>query len=323
MAAMPMWRAQPIPAARATLSFPAPQALTRQITAAVIVAAPTPSSRSSTPMEGWFIAHSSAATPPRPPTPSPLVFSTFLGGGFEDTAYAIAVDSSNRVYVMGETSSTNFPTLNAAQPANGGVGVDPDLPLVDAFVAVFETNGASLRYSTYLGGSGYESGFSVYRFGMAVDQFGDIYVTGYSDSSSDAFLPDLPFPLTPGADQTNSAGPSDAFVAKINPTVPGPASLIYSTLLGGNANEWGTAIAADTNGNFYVAGITSSTDLPVPNGYDRTYNGGTYDAFVSKFSSPPDLSVAMTPSIELVVVGSNLTFNIQVNNNGRSTFTGC
>src|SRR6266568_9498020 len=89
-----------------------------------------------------------------------LVFSTFLGGGFEDAAYAIAVDSSNRVYVMGETSSTNFPTVNAAQPANGGFGVDPDFPLVDAFVAVFETNGASLRYSTYLGGSGYESGFS-------------------------------------------------------------------------------------------------------------------------------------------------------------------
>src|SRR6266704_2476283 len=251
-----------------------------------------------------------------------LVFSTFLGGGFEDTAYAIAVDSSNRVYVMGETSSTNFPTVNAAQPANGGFGVDPDFPLVDAFVAVFETNGASLRYSTYLGGSGYESGFSVYRFGMAVDQFGDIYVTGYSDSSSDAFLPDLPFPLTPGADQTNSAGSSDAFVAKISPTVPGPASLIYSTLLGGNANEWGTAIAADTNGNFYVAGITSSTNFPVANGYQSSYNGGTYDAFVTKFSSPADLSVAMTPSKEPVVVGSNLTFTIQVNNNGRSTFTG-
>src|SRR6266702_1026233 len=252
-----------------------------------------------------------------------LLFSTFLGGGFEDTAYAIAVDSSNRVYVMGESSSTNFLTLNAAQPANGGFGVDPDFPLVDAFVAVFETNGASLRYSTYLGGSGYESGFSVYRFGMALDQFGDIYVTGYTDSSSDALLPDLPFPLTPGADQTNSAGSSDAFVAKINPTVPGPSSLIYSTLLGGDGNEWGTAIAVDTNGNFYVAGFTSSsTNFPVPNGYDRTYNGGTYDGFVAKFSSPPDLSVAMIPSIEPVVVGSNLTFAIQVNNNGRTTFTG-
>src|SRR6266704_3638619 len=274
--------------------------------------------------DGYFAGVSDAFVTKMNSNGTALVFSTFLGGGFEDTAYAIAVDSSNRVYVMSETSSTNFPTLNAAQPANGGVGVDPDFPLVDAFVAVFETNGASLRYSTYLGGSGYESGFSVYRFGMALDQFGDIYVTGYSDSSSDAFLPDLPFPLTPGADQTNSAGPSDAFVAKINPTVPGPASLIYSTLLGGNANDWGTAIAADANGNFYVAGITSSTDFPGPNGYDQTLNNGvgTNDGFVAKFSSPADLSVAMTPSIEPVVIGSNLTFSIQVNNNGRSTFTG-
>src|SRR6266568_571168 len=218
-------------------------------------------------------------------TGTALIFSTFLGGGFDDSAHAIAVDAANRVYVMGETYSTNFPILNAAQPILGGLSPENNFPLADAFVTVFETNGASLRYSTYLGGSGYESGFDSYRFGMALDQFGDIYVTGYSDSSSDALLPDLPFPLPPGADQTNSAGPSDAFVAKINPTVPGPASLIYSTLLGGNANDWGTAIAADANGNFYVAGITSSTDFPGPNGYDQTLNNGvgTNDGFVAKF----------------------------------------
>src|SRR6266704_3212428 len=165
-----------------------------------------------------------------------LVFSTFLGGGFEDTAYAIALDSSNRVYVMGETSSTNFPTVNAAQPANGDVGVDPDFPSVDAFVAVFETNGASLRYSTYLGGSGYESGFDSYRFGMGIDQFGDIYLAGWTDSP-DAPDPNdpsvVPFPVTPGADQTNSMGLGDAFAAKINPAVPGSNSLVYSTFLSG------------------------------------------------------------------------------------------
>src|SRR6266567_548143 len=259
-------------------------------------------------------------------TGTALIFSTFLGGGFDDSAHAIAVDSANRVCVVGETYSTNFPIHNAAQPILGGLSPDNTLPPADAFVTVFETNGASLRYSTYLGGSGFESGFDSYRFGLAIDQFGDIYLAGWTDSPSSPDPNDpsvVPFPLTPGADQTNSIGSvGDAFAAKINPAVPGSNSLVYATFLSGTSDNRATAVAVDSSGNFYVAGFTSSTDFPVANAFESSYNGGSYDGFIAKFSSPPDLSVAMTTSTNPVVVGSNLTFAIQVNNNGRSTFSG-
>src|SRR6185369_17153655 len=109
-----------------------------------------------------------------------LVFSTFLGGDFDDCATGVTIDSTGKIYVMGETSSTNFPTMNAAQPIIGG-GADNDFPAQDAFITEFQTNGTALLYSTYLGGSGYESAFQVYRFGIAVDSFGYIYAAGWTD----------------------------------------------------------------------------------------------------------------------------------------------
>jgi hypothetical protein len=256
-----------------------------------------------------------------------LIFSTFLGGADDDSATGITVDSSGRVCVIGETSSANFPTLNAAQPFNGGTAASPDFPGPDAFVTVFQSNGSNLFYSTYLGGSGTESGFSTYNFGIAADGFGDIYVTGWTDSSDPAIPSDpslVQFPLTVGADRTNSFSLiGDAFVTKINPAVPGPASIIYSSFLGGDVDCRGTAIAVDSSGNFYVGGFTSATtNFATAGAFRGTNSGGLYDAFVAKFSSPPDLSVAMLPSIDPVIVGNNLTYTIQINNNGRTTFTG-
>ncbi|HEY6167873.1 MAG TPA: SBBP repeat-containing protein [Verrucomicrobiae bacterium] len=242
-----------------------------------------------------------------------LIFSTFLGGGDNDAGMGITLDAGGRIYVVGETMSTNFPTLNGAQPAIS----DPDntgFPAPDLFITEFPNAGTSLVYSTYFGGSDYESGFGIYRAGIAVDGSGYVYVTGQTTS--------FDFPFTVGADQTNAFGQSEAFVAKINPAVPGPAGLAYATLFGGDGDDRGIGVAVDTNGNFYVAGTTSSvTNFPVTPGAFRTNNGGGYyDTFVAKFSSPRDLSVVMTPSIDPVIVGSNLTYTIRINNNGRSSF---
>jgi uncharacterized repeat protein (TIGR01451 family) len=245
---------------------------------------------------------------------SAMVFSTYLGGFGDDSATDIVLDSAGRIYVAGVTGSTNFPvTLNATQPIIGG-GIT-DFPLDDVFIIVFQSDGRTLYYSTFLGGTLDEVAPSV-----AVDQFGDIYVAGQTLSYD--------FPITSGAFQTNSWGSSDGFVAKINPAVPGPAGLVYSSLIGGgddvgNGDNACAGIVVDTNGNYYVVGrTTAATNFPVTTGVLSMTNKGSSDAFVAKFSSAPDLSVAMTPSIEPVVVGSNLTFTIQINNNGRSTFTG-
>jgi uncharacterized repeat protein (TIGR01451 family) len=252
------------------------------------------------------------------------IFSTFLGGNDQDAATGIAVDAKGRACVTGSTSSVNFPsTANSAQPANAGAADNPDFPGSDAFITIFETNGTSLVYSTYLGGTLFEEGgINLSRFGIAVDKFGDVYVVGQTSSYD--------FPLTPGADQIFSEAINDVFVAKLNPAVPGPAGLIYSTLLSGNfgvlpggAYNEAESIAVDASGNFYVAGLTTATNFPVtPGAFASTNGGGFNDAFVAKFSSPRDLSVTMLASAEPVTVGSNITYTIKINNNGRSTFTG-
>jgi uncharacterized repeat protein (TIGR01451 family) len=243
-----------------------------------------------------------------------LIFSTFLGGGDNDLATGIVLDNTGKIYVVGETSSTNFPvTVNAVQSAVAGS--EGGFPAPDIFVTVFQSTGASLYYSTLIGGSGYESGFGIYHVGVAVDRFGLVYITGQTESIDD-------FPLSGGAEQIDPRGPSDAFLVKINPAVTGPPGLIYSSFIGGDSDDRGTAIVVDTNGTFYIAGVTTSVSNLATAGVYRGTNSGNSDVFVAKFQSPADISVSMVPSAEPLTVGSNLTYTIQVVNNGRTTFSG-
>ncbi len=122
-----------------------------------------------------------------------LIYSTYLGGGSDDSAYGIAVDSSGNAYVAGLTSSTNFPTVNAIQSTSGGS--------YDAFIAKINASGFALLYSTYLGGAGYDQALAV-----AVDSSDNAYVAGYTNSTD--------FP-TANAIQTTTGGLYDAFVSKI------------------------------------------------------------------------------------------------------------
>src|SRR5437762_1954940 len=144
------------------------------------------------------------------PTGSALVYSTYLGGSGEDIGYGIAVDGSGNAYVTGEAGSTNFPsTAGAFQTSIGGYS--------DAFVSKLNPGGSALVYSTYLGGSGEDSGY-----GITVDASGNAYVTGYTGSTN--------FP-TANALQSTPAGGYPAFVTKINAR---GSALVYSTYLGGS-----------------------------------------------------------------------------------------
>src|SRR5205823_6026005 len=76
---------------------------------------------------------------------------------------------------------------------------------------------------------------------------------------------------------------ADVFVTKLNPA--GSAPLAYSTFLGGSDTEVGYGIAVDASGSAYVTGYTLSADFPTtPGAFDTTFNGGTYDAFVTKLN---------------------------------------
>ena len=144
------------------------------------------------------------------PTGSALVYSTYLGGSSNEGGNGIAVDFSGNAYVTGQTTSTNFPTANPLQPSAGGEQ--------DAFVAKLNPSGSALVYSTYLGGSGGETGN-----GIAVDSTGNAYVTGNTTSTN--------FP-TVNPLQGVLGGIANAFVAKIGVGVSPPSCRLTSIVNG-------------------------------------------------------------------------------------------
>ena len=213
------------------------------------------------------------------PTGDALVYSTFLGGAFQDSASAIAVDSSGRAYVTGNTGSSDFPTTAGAFAETPPSGCNPYQ--CSAFLSVLKADGSELDYSTYLGGAG-----SNRAGGVAVDSSGNAYLTGFttaSDFPTKAPAPATPLQTAPG----DSSGAGDAYVTKIDPTASGAASLVYSTYLGGNNVDAGNAIAVDAAGNAYVGGTTASTDLPTKNQFEGSTGGiaaGNTAGFVAKLN---------------------------------------
>jgi hypothetical protein len=193
------------------------------------------------------------------PTGSGLVYSTFLGGGGDDFATGIAVDTSGNVHVTGFTHSMNFPTASPLQPARASPP--------DAFVLKLNAAGSELVYSTYFGGSGIDVGL-----GIAVDAAGNAHVTG-STMSTD-------FSIT-NALQPTYRGGGDAFVAKFDPT---GSALIYSTFLGGSNADAGNGVAVNARGDVYVIGETGSTDFPIANALQPALNG-SLDVFVVKLDA--------------------------------------
>lgn len=193
---------------------------------------------------------------------SALVYSTYLGGSAGDLGTGVALDSSGNAYVTGITISTNFPTTSSVLQKTAG-GAD------DGFVAEVKSDGSTLVYSTYLGGSGSDD-----SFGIAVDSAGDAYVTGGTTSTN--------FPTANPA-QTSLGGSSatNVFVTKLN---PGATTLLFSTYYGGALDDTGTGIALDSFGDAYVTGRATSPTFPVLNSFQSGLSG-TADAFVAEFSS--------------------------------------
>jgi beta-propeller repeat-containing protein/ASPM-SPD-2-Hydin domain-containing protein len=172
-----------------------------------------------------------------------LDYSTYLGGTNDDgSSYAIATDASGDAYIVGQTAAADFPPTSALTPGSnaGGTG----------FVVELNPAGSTLLYSTYLG----SSAGGDFAFGVAFSS-GEIYVTG------ETFGTDFPTAgTTPGFKPSITTNPSGiSFLTKLNPSLSGTASLIYSTYLGGNNGDFGNAVAADSTGNAYVTGVTYST----------------------------------------------------------------
>jgi Beta-propeller repeat len=202
-----------------------------------------------------------------------LTFSTYLGAATGDIVNAVALDSSDNVYVTGKTSGPTFPTTTGAFQTTCGTGSLCNGGLSDAFVTVYNSAGSKYVYSTFLGGSNIDIGSAI-----AVDSTG-AYVIGVTESNTD-------FPVVAGGFQTTyGGGANDAFVSKLNPT---GSKLLYSSYLGGSLAETGAGIAVDAAGNAYVTGQTTSAATPAPGfplvNATQTTIGGGYDAFVTEIN---------------------------------------
>jgi hypothetical protein len=247
------------------------------------------------------------------PAGTALVYSTYIGGGpvpgqgsSKDRAYGLAIDSTGNAYIVGETSSYNFPVVNAFQPTMAQ-NTNPD-----GFITKINASGSALVYSSYLGGAG---SFE-WANAVAVDSAGAAYITGFTGSPS--------FPVV-NAIQPTYAGGVDAFVAKV---APSGTSLVYSTYLGGsNASgngEVGNGIAVDSAGSVYVTGHTNSTNFPLMNAQQGSLSGPT-DAFVTKINPAGTAFVFSTylgGSAATGATGDETGYGIAVDSSGNVYVTG-
>jgi len=259
---------------------------------------------------------------------SALVYSTYLGQG---EASGIAIDSSGAAYVAGVAADIFPVTAGAFDTTYNGGG--------DTFVTKIDASGASLIYSTYLGGADGD-----HCKGIALDSSGQAFVTGFTISSN--------FPITPTAFQTVFRGGSDrgcewgdGYVTKLNSAGSG---LIYSTFLGGDLSDGCFAVAVDSSGDAYVTGTTHSQNFPTtPASFQSSHSPCTpfncssclcEDAFITKLN--PDgsalvystflggsvcdigLGIAVDPSGSAHVTGRTNSPNFPTLNPIQSSFGG-
>jgi hypothetical protein len=261
---------------------------------------------------------------------SALIYSAYLGNYSNAACLAVAVDGAQNAYVTGnigpniqetvplvppETPPPPFPIVNGFETTLGNNGLTYGGTGTDAFIVKIDEAGSEILYSSYLGGNDEDVGN-----GIAVDTGANAYITGVTYSS-------VGFPTTGGALQAKYAGAGDAFLTKVNTTATGPASLVYSTYIGGNGLDEGNAVAVDASGNPYVAGLTTSTALaftPPSGAYQTVCAPGSSQCLGNAFIAKFDLSTS-PPLVYFTYLGGNVATSatgIAVDSNGDAYVTG-
>ena len=237
-----------------------------------------------------------------------LLYSSYIGGVSADQAFGVAVDKDFNAYIVGQTSSPDFPGPGPIQSAlTGGL---------DAFVLKINPSGNGIVYGTWLGGTSVEIARSV-----VVDADGNAYVAGQTQSRD--------FPRTSGAAQQSNGGSSDGFIAKLNAN---GSALLYSSYIGGDGAESVSGVAIDVAGNAYLSGVTQSTNLPASgiqagrnsHGLHKSDNrAGNWAQIGSGLSVTQVLTLAVDPSNSSVLyAGTQLGVFKSVNGGQQWQLTG-
>ena len=236
---------------------------------------PTYAGGSNNPADG-FIARFTAA--------GVLSYSTYFGGVDVDHINGLAIASDGDITFSGRTRSSQvegFPLVNAIDTTLAGTA--------DAFVARLESNGASLVFSTFIGGTGDELSF--YRSGHAIDAQGNVYISGNTSS--------VDYPTTAGAFRTvRTNATNDGFVTKLSAN---GQTILASTWFGGsNGENLVSDVALAPTGEVVIGGETNTTaGFPLVNANQTTFQGGIRDGFVAK------LNATLTSAIFSTYYGGN------------------
>jgi len=210
-----------------------------------------------------------------------LAYSTYYGGVSSENFVSIAVENGF-IYATGDTGSSNFPTSNAIDDTyNGGM---------DSFVVKFAQDGQSVLFSTFLGGTGNDYGLDI------TVENGLVFVVGYASS--------VDFPTYNAMNSTHNGGQYDAVLTKL---ATDGQSLIYSTYLGGSANDVFQSIDVE-DGYAYIGGSSYSSDFPTANGWDSSYSASS-EAVITKVN-PDGQSLAY--STYLGGTGTDYAYGIAV-----------
>jgi fibronectin type 3 domain-containing protein len=194
---------------------------------------------------------------------SGLIFSTFIGGSNYEYVYDLRLDSSGNITIAGYTASDDFPTTaGALNTQMNGPG--------DGFVSKLSESGDALVFSTFIGGSSWDSVMA-----LATDSAGDMILSGYTYSAD--------FPHTPEAFDGTFHGKYDGFVSELDPS---GSTVIYSTFLGGTNEDELYSVWVDGLDDSYVTGYTKSTDFPISGGAFNDSLKGASDLIVAKISHP-------------------------------------
>ena len=226
---------------------------------------------------------------------SSLLYSTFLGGTGGEGPKDLEVDLEGSAYIAGSSSSTDFPVTSGAADTFYAGG--------EATLTKLDSNGASLAYSTFIGGGGYEEAHAVR---VAAD--GSAFVGGWTYS--------LNFPTTPGALRRQLGGVQDGFITKVTPA---GSAFTYSTLLGGDAADVVTELSVTTTGEVIVSGSTSSSDF-AQTGFGDRDSSNAFVARLRPISNGVDLSITKTHA-GVFRVGSNESYTLTVTNQGSDAST--
>lgn len=267
-------------------------------------------------------------------TTSTLLFSTFVGGSFDDIARSAVTASNGATFITGETFSPNFPRTAGAFDTSCGTqpncDADGNFYYWDGFVVKVNPQGSGLSYATFLGGQHNDGGYDI-----AVDASGAAYITGYTISSDFPIVNTItnsPYDDTCGTDGAcNFDGTYyyyDGFLAKLNAA---GSQLIYSTFFGGANGDWANAIGLNGDNEAYVTGRTYAPDFPTTGGaYDTSCgtdgscdldinNNLYFDTFAMRFDSE-----CTCPIYSTFLGGRNVEtgFAITVDADGAAYITG-